>query len=600
MPAQHDGASLIRFELHFSEDFPGSSGLRGALLAEAFRVTNGTVREAKRAPLGQNRVWSVGVRPDSYQDVTIELPATTDCGAGGAICAADGRLLSNSLSATVAGLPPLTGEFHGMPASHDGTRLIRFELRFSEDFSGTGGLREVLWVSAFRVTNGTLQEASRAISGQDRVWSIGVRPASYEDVTIDLPASDDCTAAGAVCAADGRPLSNSLSATVEGPPPLTAEFVGMPTAHDGRTLFRLEVRFSEDFPGSSGLRGALLAEAFRVTNGTVREATRAPAGQNQVWTIGVRPDTYEDVTIELPATTDCSAAEAVCAADGRPLSNSAQATVEGPPPLTAEFVGVPASHDGLTPFRFELRFSENFPEETGLPAALLSALRVTDATVQDVTRATAGESRVWTIGVLPDSYEDVTVALPATTDCAAAGAVCAEDGRPLSSSLSATVAGPPPLTAEFVGVPASHDGLSLLRFELRFSENFPETTDLPAALLAALQVTHGTVKEVTRATPGDSQSWTIGVRPDSYEDVTIELRRPPPAPRRGRCARRTAARFPTACRPPSRACRPSPRSSPMCPRTTTAKPCSASSCASAPTSRIRPACGTCCWTKPSA
>ena len=48
----------------------------------------------------------------------------------------------------------------------------------------------------------------------------------------------------------------------------------------------------------------------------------------------------------------------------------------------------------------------------------------------------------WTITVRPRSSEDVTVSLPATTDCDAAGAVCIEDGRPLSNSNSATVAGP--------------------------------------------------------------------------------------------------------------------------------------------------------------
>ena len=58
---------------------------------------------AKRASQGQNKRWIITVRPRSSDDVTVSLPATTDCGAAGAVCIDDGRPLSNSNSATVAG-----------------------------------------------------------------------------------------------------------------------------------------------------------------------------------------------------------------------------------------------------------------------------------------------------------------------------------------------------------------------------------------------------------------------------------------------------------------------------------------------------------------
>ena len=104
MPAEHDGRSLFRFELRFSEDF---GRLSYQLLRDtAFRVTNGVVRQARRVEPGQNRRWTIAVRPHSYGDVTVELPATTDCAATGAICTEDGRPLSNSLAATVTGAPP--------------------------------------------------------------------------------------------------------------------------------------------------------------------------------------------------------------------------------------------------------------------------------------------------------------------------------------------------------------------------------------------------------------------------------------------------------------------------------------------------------------
>ena len=216
MPDEHDGRTLFGFELRFSEELPGSSGLREELRT-ALQVTNGTVREMKRVWPKKNHVWTIGVRPDSHRDVAIELPATTDCDTAGAVCAEDGRPLSNRASATVEGPPPITASFHGMPEKHDGRSLFRFELRFSEEFRGTPGLRDNLSQGAFQVTNGTVREANRASPGKNRVWKIGVRPDSHGNVTIELPATTDCDAEGAVCAEVGRPLSNSASAEVAGP-----------------------------------------------------------------------------------------------------------------------------------------------------------------------------------------------------------------------------------------------------------------------------------------------------------------------------------------------------------------------------------------------
>ena len=51
----------------------------------------------------RNIPWKITVQPDGNGDVTIVLPATTDCDAQGAICTGDDRKLSNSLSFTVSG-----------------------------------------------------------------------------------------------------------------------------------------------------------------------------------------------------------------------------------------------------------------------------------------------------------------------------------------------------------------------------------------------------------------------------------------------------------------------------------------------------------------
>ena len=98
-PATHDGSSEFTFDIEFSEEF-GLSYV--TLKAHAFNVTGGSVERAQRTDKPSNISWRITVKPTSTGDVMIELPATTDCNADGAICTGDGRKLSNSLSFVVS------------------------------------------------------------------------------------------------------------------------------------------------------------------------------------------------------------------------------------------------------------------------------------------------------------------------------------------------------------------------------------------------------------------------------------------------------------------------------------------------------------------
>ena len=99
-PATHDGSSEFTFDIEFSEEF----GLSYRTLKfHAFNVTGGSVERAQRTDKPSNIPWRITVKPLGTGDVIIELPATTDCDADGAICTGDGRKFSNSLSFTVSG-----------------------------------------------------------------------------------------------------------------------------------------------------------------------------------------------------------------------------------------------------------------------------------------------------------------------------------------------------------------------------------------------------------------------------------------------------------------------------------------------------------------
>ncbi len=119
------------------------------------------------------------------------------------------------------------------------------------------------------------------------------------------------------------------------------------------------------------------------------------------------------------------------------------AASESPLPLTAEFAGMPATHDGETEFTFQLRFSEKIKIRN--EKLRDAALEVTGGTVRGVRRVRSPPphlNRRWIITVAPASDADVVVTLPVTADCKARGAVCTPGGKGLSQRVTATVKGP--------------------------------------------------------------------------------------------------------------------------------------------------------------
>ena len=112
------------------------------------------------------------------------------------------------------------------------------------------------------------------------------------------------------------------------------------------------------------------------------------------------------------------------------------------PPLTATVHAVPSSHNGQNAFTFELRFSEDPKPDFSYTTVRDHAFTVTGGSVTYVRRLDRPGNIRWEITVTPDSSADVTIALNATTDCEADGAICTEDGRPLSNRQELTVNGP--------------------------------------------------------------------------------------------------------------------------------------------------------------
>ena len=266
------------------------------------------------------------VAADEGKTIKVRVTFTDDSG--------HQETLTSAATVAVASAPsPLTAAIHDAPESHDGSDKFTFELRFSEDPKEDFSYK-TLRDHAFTVTRGTVAGARRLDGGSDTrniKWEISVTPDSNADVTVELPATTDCDAQGAICTEDGTMLSSPLTLTVTAPEatPLTASVESVPTSHNGSDSFRIRIALSEA-PKSGFSYTTMRDHAFTVTGGSVTGTRRLVTGKNLRWEIVVSPDSNGDVTITLPATTDCDAQGAICADGDRKLSNRLERTVSGP------------------------------------------------------------------------------------------------------------------------------------------------------------------------------------------------------------------------------------------------------------------------------
>ena len=147
------------------------------------------------------------VAADEGKTIKVRMSFTDDAGYGE-------TLTSAATGIVAAALLPLTVSLENSPATHNGTDVFTFEIRFSEEFPLSF---RTLKFHALQVTGGTVKKALRVDNSSNILWRIIVQPDSNGNVTIVLPVTNDCDDQGAICTDDGRKLSNGLEFTVVGP-----------------------------------------------------------------------------------------------------------------------------------------------------------------------------------------------------------------------------------------------------------------------------------------------------------------------------------------------------------------------------------------------
>ena len=520
-PSEHGGSEDFSFRIYFSE---GVATTAEALRERVLSVSGGTVSSVK-AVGDENTIWTVSITPDSRGTaVTIEVEPDLNCELSNAICTPDGRRLVNQMEFMVearewhapTGAPTISGRvevgetltvdtsgiadgdgltgatFSYQWVSYDGKadtdiqgatdatytlvsadegRAYRVRVSFTDDAGYAESLNSALAVSerpyrlATAVTDGTVVLTWKLPAGwpytsiyrilRNRpelgeteplvyVERIRARSNTFTDANVEPEVLYVYRVNGVdyfgypqaasepveVRATETTPAENSpatgaptISGTVQVGETLTADVSGIADA-DGLESTTFAYRWiTSDGGTDTDVAGA---------TGSTYSLTDSEAGK--------------DAKVRVSFTDDAGNSET--------LTSEA---VYVPFPLTAEFLGVPASHDGESAFTFELSFSVE--PNLGFENVRDDALSVTEGDVTSVRRTDPDSdtpNHRWEITVEPDGNNDVTVVLPPTTNCRVDSAVCTAGGNMLSNRVTITVPGPIVAKTAATGRPGDH------------------------------------------------------------------------------------------------------------------------------------------------
>ena len=234
----------------------------------------------------------------------------------------------SSASDDASGTPRETTAPTVSSATVDGATLT---VTFSEGLTET----PLPAVTTFTVNVGDNRRGvnSVAISGSTVTLTLASAATSTDAVSVGYTVPSDAAAARLKDLSDnpaesftGQTVTNNTAAAQT---PLTASVESAPTSHNGSDSFRIRIALSEA-PKSGFSYTTMRDHAFTVTGGDVTGARRLVSGKNLRWEITVQPSGNADVTVELPATTNCAAQGAICTGNDEKLSNSLNLTVSGP------------------------------------------------------------------------------------------------------------------------------------------------------------------------------------------------------------------------------------------------------------------------------
>ena len=341
------------------------------------------------------------------------------------------EILTSEATVAVAAAAPasLTGAFHDLPDSHDGSTAFTFRVLFSEDV----GISYVnMRDDAFSLSEGDVTGARR-VDGRNDLWEITVEPDDNSDVGITLPANRSCTTTGAICTREDSPrqLTNSPTATVTGPaeaPPTNTSAAGAPTISGTPQVEQTLTADTSSITDEDGLtnvsyRYQWLAGGSAIDGATGATYTLTASEQGQTVRVRVTftDDANNEETLTSEATAEVTAAPAPLTAslpDSRFQSARHNGADDRPQVIVAFSLPV-ASFEKTTP-----------------------SVSLTGATVSSVRRHQEdGLENAWIFFLDSDGDGDIVFSLATGQPCDSGG-ICTEDGEMLSEGVQVTLPGP--------------------------------------------------------------------------------------------------------------------------------------------------------------
>ena len=363
---------------------------------------------------------------------------------------------------------PLTAAFGELPPWHTGESFTVM-LDFSEEFAVTADRIR----AGLTVTGGSVTGVTPAVEGETRSWNIVVTPSTAADaVTLALAPQASCDEEGAICTADGRPVSVAVEVEVPGREPtrvvsarLTTDPGANGTWETGETI-EAEVAFNREVavygpPDITPTLGITL-------DGTRREATLTSTGSTATFTFSHTVTTTDDGAVAAAIVASGITLNGTIIADNE--GNEADLAFSPRPALAVADVSVTEGTAATADFVVTLEPATSVTVTVDYATADGTATAGSDYTAASGTLTfDAGETtKTVSVPVLDDSAEDSGETFTLTLRNAS-GAVLL---RAVATGTILNTEPRPRVTATFRDVPEKHGG-NAFTVELRFSEQFP-------------------------------------------------------------------------------------------------------------------------------
>ena len=295
---------------------------------------------------------------------------------------------------------PLTAVFEDVPEAHDGTEFA-FRVRLSET---VGRFSRSPRASSFVVTQGRVMGVEQVGAG---LWRVRVRPASPSGVvTVTLAGGRDCDhePSGAVCAPDGRALSNTSFARIAAGPQqqqvsATPEPTGVQIVPGDNSLTVNWTAVAHPRVAAEQVQHALRwsQEAGVWANPSGNNGVAVQAGVNSYTITGLKNGVATGVFVR--AFVGRLRSEHSEHSSGWVRVKGEATTPRAAQTVAVTFGKVPEEHDGQTAFALNVQSgSKPAPED----------FTVTNGTVTGVESL---DPVLWQVHVKPKTWKDVTVAL---------------------------------------------------------------------------------------------------------------------------------------------------------------------------------------------